>query len=181
MTKLTKSQRALLTRAASEPDGAIDAPEDTKLTQSLIRQGLAILLPAGDAEAAGRLMITNAGRAAFEPDAQRGDAEQAAEPGAAGSAASAASGAAEPTAAEPPPAPTHARKASPDGKLGMLVTLLKRPQGATVEQMSEATGWQIHSVRGAMSGTLKKRFGLAITSEKLDGGRIYRIAGGTAP
>jgi hypothetical protein len=69
---------------------------------------------------------------------------------------------------------------SPIGKLGVVVALMRRAEGATVQQMSEATGWQAHSVRGAMSGALKKKHGLAITSEKGEAGRIYRIAGDQA-
>jgi hypothetical protein len=43
--------------------------------------------------------------------------------------------------------------------------------------MQSATGWQAHSVRGAISGALKKKLGLEVTSEKIDGrGRVYRIA-----
>jgi hypothetical protein len=61
-------------------------------------------------------------------------------------------------------------------KLGQLETMLRRPDGATINQLSKALDWQPHSVRGAMSGTLKKR-GLAITSEKKEkGDRVYRIA-----
>ena len=51
----------------------------------------------------------------------------------------------------------------------------KRPDGATVEQIAEAMGWQRHTVRGAMAGALKKKLGLTITSGKIDGQRIYRI------
>jgi adenylate cyclase len=62
-------------------------------------------------------------------------------------------------------------------KLGQLETMLRRPDGATLEQISKALHWQTHSVRGAMSGALKKKQGLTITSEKAqDGRRIYRIA-----
>jgi hypothetical protein len=43
--------------------------------------------------------------------------------------------------------------------------------------MVAATGWQSHTVRGAMAGALKKRLGLTITSEKEERGRVYRIAG----
>jgi hypothetical protein len=64
---------------------------------------------------------------------------------------------------------------APKGKLGVLVELMRRPEGASVDAMSQATGWQIHSVRGAMAGSLKKR-GLTIVSEKTEAGRIYRIA-----
>ncbi|MBN9488997.1 MAG: DUF3489 domain-containing protein [Alphaproteobacteria bacterium] len=62
-------------------------------------------------------------------------------------------------------------------KLAQLEALLRRPEGATVEQISASIGWQAHSVRGAMSGTLKKKQGLTISSDKADDGqRIYRIA-----
>ena len=65
-------------------------------------------------------------------------------------------------------------------KLATLVALLKTPQGATIAALAKATGWQAHSVRGAMSGTLKKAMGLTIVSEKVEGERIYRISEGSA-
>ncbi len=46
--------------------------------------------------------------------------------------------------------------------------------------MTAATGWQAHSVRGAMSGALKKKLGLIIASEKTEAGRVYRIEGDKA-
>lgn len=62
-------------------------------------------------------------------------------------------------------------------KLAQLEAMLRRPDGATVEQISKSLAWQTHSVRGAMSGALKKKQGLTITSEKTDDGRrVYRIA-----
>ena len=60
-------------------------------------------------------------------------------------------------------------------KIHTLMALLERPEGATIEQLSQATGWQPHSVRGAISGTLKKKQKLSVTSEKVDGTRVYRI------
>ena len=61
-------------------------------------------------------------------------------------------------------------------KQAVLIELLRRAEGATLPQMTEATGWQVHTVRGAMAGALKKKLGLAITSEKQTGtDRIYRI------
>jgi hypothetical protein len=59
-------------------------------------------------------------------------------------------------------------------KLDLVADLLRQPTGATVEALMAATGWQAHSVRGAMSGALKKR-GLKVSSEKADGQRIYRL------
>ncbi len=66
----------------------------------------------------------------------------------------------------------------PGTKQALLIDLLTRKKGATIEEIVEATGWQPHSVRGAISGALKKKLGLAVTSEKVGGrGRVYRIAG----
>ncbi len=61
-------------------------------------------------------------------------------------------------------------------KQAILIEMLRRPKGATIQQMTTKTGWQPHSVRGAISGTLKKKLGLAVTSETVEGrGRVYRI------
>ena len=56
--------------------------------------------------------------------------------------------------------------------------MLSSAKGATIEKMAKATGWQRHTVHGALAGTLKKRLGLAIASDKDESrGRVYRIAG----
>jgi len=69
------------------------------------------------------------------------------------------------------------KKPSPTGsKQSALITLLQRPAGATIEEMAKTTGWQKHSVLGAISGVLKKRLGLTITSDKEERGRVYRVA-----
>ncbi|MBN4046528.1 DUF3489 domain-containing protein [bacterium AH-315-P15] len=61
-------------------------------------------------------------------------------------------------------------------KQAALIALLSRKQGATIEEASKLTGWQAHSVRGAISGTIKKRLCHTVTSEKIEGrGRVYRI------
>jgi len=59
-------------------------------------------------------------------------------------------------------------------RLEQLEQLLSREGGASIAEMVETTGWQQHSVRGAMAGALKKR-GLLIVSEKVDGVRRYRV------
>lgn len=69
-----------------------------------------------------------------------------------------------------------AGQTTPKGKLGQVVNLLLQPEGATLEAMQAATGWQAHSVRGAISGAIKKKLGFAVSSEKTEAGRIYRIA-----
>jgi len=64
-------------------------------------------------------------------------------------------------------------KAQTPTKLDTLENLLKRKNGAAIADMMKATGWQQHSVRGAIAGALKKR-GLIITSQKVDDVRRYR-------
>ena len=55
--------------------------------------------------------------------------------------------------------------------------LLRRKGGATLAEIMEASGWQAHSVRGFVSGTLGKKMGLTLESSKGEnGGRVYRIA-----
>jgi hypothetical protein len=73
-------------------------------------------------------------------------------------------------------APAAAKR--PGTKQAKLIDMLKRADGATIAEIVTATGWQSHTVRGAISGALKKRLGLNIVSEKSDTrGRVYRIAG----
>ena len=71
-----------------------------------------------------------------------------------------------------PQARPAAKKAS---QLDKVEALLKRPDGASIAELMKATGWQQHSVRGALAGSLKKR-GHEISSDKVDGVRRYRIA-----
>ena len=59
-------------------------------------------------------------------------------------------------------------------KQAQIIALLQRPEGASIGEIVEATGWQAHSARGMISGALKKKLGLAVTSEKVDGrGTVY--------
>ncbi len=61
-------------------------------------------------------------------------------------------------------------------KRALLVGMLQRPDGATIEQMTAKTGWQPHSVRGFLAGTVKKKMGLPLISEcSGDGPRRYRV------
>lgn len=69
-------------------------------------------------------------------------------------------------------------------KQALVIEMLKRPEGVTIAQICEATGWQAHTVRGTFAGALKKKLGLSIVSEKIEGPagtpgagqRRYRIA-----
>jgi hypothetical protein len=67
--------------------------------------------------------------------------------------------------------------ASQGSKTNKILDLLKRPGGVTLNELMKATGWQPHSVRGFLSGTLKKRMGTPVESFKsADGIRTYRIS-----
>jgi len=61
-------------------------------------------------------------------------------------------------------------------KQAAVIAMLQRPEGATVEEVASAMGWQRHTVRGLFSGTLKKKLGFALASAKEERGRVYRIA-----
>ena len=75
---------------------------------------------------------------------------------------------------ETPTAPVQRRKGT---KQETLIEMLRAEGGATIDEIVAETGWLSHTVRGAMSGALKKKLGLTITSEKIDGrGRAYMIA-----
>ena len=61
-------------------------------------------------------------------------------------------------------------------KQARIIALLQRPEGATVAEMVEATSWQAHTVRGSISGALKKKLGLPVAAEKVEGrGTVYRL------
>ena len=61
-------------------------------------------------------------------------------------------------------------------KQAMLIAMLQRPGGACISEIVAATGWQAHTVRGSISGALKKKMGLPITAEKVEGrGTVYLI------
>jgi hypothetical protein len=60
-------------------------------------------------------------------------------------------------------------------KQDAVIAMLRRPEGATVDEVASATGWQRHTVRGVFSGTLKKKFGLTLASATEERGRVYRI------
>ena len=64
-----------------------------------------------------------------------------------------------------------------NSKQATVIQMLQRPEGTTIAQICEVTGWQAHTVRGTFAGAFKKKLGLTISSEKPEGGeRIYRVA-----
>lgn len=70
-----------------------------------------------------------------------------------------------------------ATRLRPGTKLVLLLDLLQRKRGATIAEAAKATGWQAHSVRGAISGAFKNKLGLTVVTDQMEGrGRVYRIS-----
>jgi hypothetical protein len=70
---------------------------------------------------------------------------------------------------------TRAKAATPVSKTSACLALLQRPEGATIGELQEISGWQPHSVRSFLAGTIKKRLQLQVASAKEERGRVYRV------
>lgn len=192
MSKLSDTQLVILTAAAQREDrnvlplpGSLRGGAAAKVVGALLSRGL-IAETATDShikadaalnriwrnDADGRailLHITDAGLAAIGIEPESGDSA----PKGADEAPSAE--VAQDSHAEADPAPS-ARKPREGTKQATLIAMLRAPDGATIEEIMAATGWQSHTVRGAFAGALKKKLGLEVTSEKIEGrGRVYRL------
>jgi hypothetical protein len=169
MTKLRLNdmQLVLLATAAQREDGSLmplpesvgdQADRAKKAVEQLIKKGLAAEQPGATKAAAWRedgdtligAVITDTGRAAINAEEQ--DGQESGE------------GAAAPA---PAPAPRVTKRS-------LLIDLLKRDGGASLDEMIEATGWLPHTTRAAMTGLRKA--GMDVTNEKIEGVRRYRIA-----
>ncbi len=74
--------------------------------------------------------------------------------------------------------PTRRSTKPPKTKRDTIIGLLKRPKGASIADLTTATGWQAHSVRAALTG-LRKRDMDVVRTNGTDGGYVYRISGAT--
>jgi hypothetical protein len=81
-------------------------------------------------------------------------------------------------APQKPSNPEQPKKGDTASKQSRVIAMLQSPTGATIAAMMKATDWQQHSVRGFLAGVVRKRLKLKLSSKKLDGGRVYQIAGG---
>ncbi len=194
MPKLTDTQLVILSAAAQRQDGAVlplprslkvNKAAATTVLKNLLKNGLVTERPAAADEAHWRetrnggrtaLAIAEVGLQAISVEVDRKTSKQ--------SSSTKAQPKQRSRRAEPKPSGakpigrTSPAVVRPGTKQALLIDLLKRKKGATLEKIVAATGWQPHSVRGAISGTLKKKLGLAVTSERVgDGSRVYRIAG----
>ena len=76
--------------------------------------------------------------------------------------------------------PDYATKQRAGSKQSLVLEMLMRPQGATIDTIMKATGWQAHSVRGFLAGVVRKKLKLTLMSELRDGGRVYNVTGNAA-
>jgi hypothetical protein len=178
MTKLSDTQTIVLSAAAQRANMlALPLPKNLKggaaqkVISSLLEQGLLEEIDAdprigehiwretGDGHGV-TLAITEHGLAAIgiEPEASRD--------------------AAEPTHGVPAAAKASTEPKVREGsKQAQLIAMLQGADGATIAEIAAAFGWQPHTVRGAIAGALKKKLGLAVASEKIEGrDRVYRLS-----
>ena len=71
----------------------------------------------------------------------------------------------------------ESKAARPNSKIANVVEMMRKPGGVTLKAIMVATDWQAHSVRGAISGAIKKKLGLKVVSEMRGEERTYRIGG----
>jgi len=173
MTKLTDIQRVILRAASQRTDRlALPLPKSLKggaahkVVNALIEKGLLKEMKAnrklGDPvwrkndEGHGMtLIISDAGFAAIgiEVEPQKTNAPKS----------------------EPKPIATE-RKIREGTKQALVIEMLRRPKGASIAEIVDATNWASHTIRGFLAGTVKKKLGYAIDSEKDDErGRVYRL------
>ena len=187
MTKLTDTQAAIL-RAAAEREGHIVLPlpgslrggAATKVVDTLVAKGLVEEVDAdlrkeepvwretGDGHCT-TLVATRSGLAAI------GIAPESADCAPTGATEAPAEDTETDAAAATKPAHKE-RKPREGTKQALLIEMLRAEGGATIEEIVATTGWQSHTVRGAIAGALKKKLGLDVRSEKIAGrGRVYQI------
>jgi len=182
MTKLSDSQLVILGAACERPDGAV-YPVTTKLKGGAVTKVLASLInkrlikevrakrdeTVWRRDDEGRPLTLYATPAAYralgiEQEASGPETEVSEKPKRTGVAKGV-------KAAKEKPTRTRA-----DSKQAQLIEMLKAPKGATIDEIVAAFVWQPHTARGVIAGALKKKLGLEVTSEKVEGrGRVYRI------
>ena len=182
-TTLTETQRQVLEQAAEQPDGRITwFPDHVKGgARKKVIDGLcnkALITDIGpDATVGQDLFIAPGGYDALGRTATALPTTHPDPDVEAALAATEAQWVAEKTEADLQQATVEGKpRTRENSKQAAVITMLQRPEGATVAQICAATGWQSHTVRGTFAGAFKKKLGLTITSEKAPGGeRTYRI------
>ena len=164
--KLTDTQTTILKAAAARPDGNIEplplnvrGGARAKVIDGLLAKGLIVA-------ADGNLLLTDSGyaivgkRRPVPKGFQKMDALTKRE-----------------TTDALQKLEATSRTIRPGTKLAAIIDAMRHPGGATIAQMMAGTGWQAHTVRGAISGMFRKHLGYEVVTEKgADGHRAYRIA-----
>jgi len=199
MTRLSDTQRVILSAASRRKDGAVlPLPKDLRIAGGAVNKVLGSLKAKGliDHQGAFRgddlppLRITRAGLEAMgvEPEGAEASTDTAAAIKAGTRARTATKSKGKPKFKPGKTARAEKPRLRAVTKQAQMIELLKRPQGATVEQIAEATGWQHHTIRGAISGALKKKLGLTVEATRTrevgpnktgakGSSTVYRIAG----
>ena len=81
-------------------------------------------------------------------------------------------------AANPAQLAAGRKNSDPGSKQSRVIAMLQSPAGTTIAAMMKATGWQQHSVRGFLTGVVRKRLKLKLGSKKVDGERVYQVTVG---
>ena len=180
MTKLSDTQRVILSAASQRDDGAVlPLPETLKIKGGAVNKVLGSLKAKGLIEHQGTprgdepppLCITRAGLEAMGVESEGGADPATAEastPKAPHAEAQAKPAKRKAKAKARPGKAAPADKPAPrtGTKQAQMIELLRRPEGATIEQIADATGWQHHTIRGAISGALKKKLGLNVEATR---------------
>ena len=188
MTQLSDTQAIILSAAAQRPEhiglplpeslrggaaakviGAMLAKGFLEEAEADMRKGEPVWRETGDGHGT-TLVATQTGLAAI------GIAPESADSAPTGATEAPAEDTETDAAAETKPAHKE-RKPREGTKQALLIEMLRAETGATIAEIAETLEWQAHTVRGAIAGALKKRLGIDVTSEKIEGrGRVYRLS-----
>jgi hypothetical protein len=192
MTQLSDTQLLILSAAAQRPNHiALPLPESlrggaaAKVVGTMIAKGLLQEVDANQRKGEPMWRETGDGHGTTLVASKAGLYAIGIEPNDASAAPTGADGAPHKEPATVAPNGTEdapkARTPREGTKQATLIAMLRAPEGASIEEIMAATNWAAHTIRGAMAGALKKRLGLIVISNKVEGrGRVYRIAAGGA-